>query len=168
MYYLCGKNLISIIIQYYGKNLWLKKESKFLCGSAFSSKGNRQLALLLDSEDYCTQAVIYTHPTRNGRAIGNATLNHIGLRLTDNCIRPVFFQLSSICFLGWTGWLEASQQNIHCVLQHPLPKNLSLPKARGCFLKACHWVGVRETCRWVGGSGRVACEHWEQPEKARF
>lgn len=145
-----------------------KKELKFLCGSASSSKAKQQLTLLLDSEDYCTQAVIYTHPTRNGRAIGNATLNHTGLHLTDNCIRPVFFQLSSICFLGWTGWLEASQQNIHGMLLYPLPKNVSLPEAKGCLLKEHHQVGAGKMGRWVGGSGCVAREHWEQPEKHGF
>lgn len=106
-----------------------KKELEFLCGSAFRSKGKWQLTPFLHSKDYCTRAVIYTHTTRNGRAIGNATLNHIGLHLTDNCIRPVFFQLSSVCFLGWTGWLEASQQNIHCMLLHPLsPKTFCCQK----------------------------------------
>lgn len=144
-----------------------KKELKFLCGSAFRSKGKRQLTPLLDSEDYCTQAVIYTHPTRNGRAIGNATLNHIGLYLTDNCIRPVFFQLSSICFLSWTGWLEASQQNIHCMLLHPLSQKPFTARSQGMLPQSMS-LGRGRRDGWVGGSGCVARVHWEQPEKAWF
>lgn len=102
----------------------------------------QQRTPLLDSEDYCTQVVIHPHPTGNGRALANATRSHIGLHLTDNCIWPLFFQLSSICLLCWTGWLSAPQQNIHCVLLHPLPQNCSAPEAWRCFLKACHWEGA--------------------------
>lgn len=99
-----------------------KKELKFLCGSAFRSKGKLQLIPLLDSEDYCTEAVIYTHPTRNGRAIGNATLNHTELHLTDNCIRPVFFQLSSICSsVGLVGLRPLNRASTACYCI-PFPK----------------------------------------------
>jgi len=65
-------------------------------------------------------------------------------QLHSACLFPIKLHL----FLGWNGWLEASQQSIHCTLLHPLPKNLSLPEARGCFLKACYWVGAGETGGW--------------------
>lgn len=123
----------------------------------FRSKGKRQLTPLLDSENYCTQVVIYTDPTRNGRAIGNATLNHIGLHLTDNCTQPIFFQLSSICFLSWTGWPKASQQDTHCMLLHPLPQKGFLCQKPG-DASSKHVIGQGQA-RWVGGQVGVDALH---------